>query len=79
MKLEQNLLIINMINTNITTSEFNKLTVEDFAARLKQANLVAEVDFDDRLKSLDQKLKQSKTFSSSKLIKKAENIWLKLF
>ena len=79
MKLEQNLLIINMINTNITTPEFNKLTVEDFAARLKQANLVAEVDFDDRLKSLDQKLKQSKTFSSSKLIKKAESIWLKLF
>ena len=74
MKLEQNLLIINMINTNITTPEFNKLTVEDFAARLKQANLVAEVDFDDRLKSLDQKLKQSKTFSSLKLIKKAENI-----
>ena len=63
-----------MINTYITTPEFNKLTVEGFAAILKQANLVAETDFDDRIKSLNQKLKQSKTFSSSQLIKEAENI-----
>ena len=43
----------------ITTPEFNKLTSENFAARLKQANLasnsdivnfVNKTDFDDKLK-----------------------------
>ena len=45
---------------NITTPEFNKLTAENFAARLGQANLaskndianfVNKTDFDDKLKS----------------------------
>ena len=40
-----------MINT-----EFNKLTTEDFAARLLQANLVTETDFDDKLPSLNRKI-----------------------
>ena len=31
----------------ITTQELNKLTAENFAARLKQANLVSKADFDD--------------------------------
>ena len=31
----------------ITTPEFNKLTAETFAARLKQANLVTKTNFDD--------------------------------
>ena len=39
-----------MINDN-TTPEFNKLTVESFAARLKQPNLVAKMDFDNKLTS----------------------------
>ena len=30
----------------ITTPEFNKLTAENFTARLKQANLVNKNDFD---------------------------------
>ena len=32
----------------ITTPEFNKLTAENFTARLKQANLVTQTDFDER-------------------------------
>ena len=54
----------------ITTSEFNKLTAEDFAARLEQANLasksdianfVKETDFDDKLKYVNKKVISSKT------------------
>ena len=45
----------------ITISEFNNLTAENFAARLKQANLVTKTDFDDKLKSLDQKVNSNKT------------------
>ena len=30
----------------ITNQEFNKLAVETFAARLRQANLVTKADFD---------------------------------
>ena len=35
----------------ITTPEFNKLTAENFTARLKQANLVTKTDFDKKLTS----------------------------
>ena len=45
----------------ITTAEFNKLTAENFASRLKQANLVAKTDFDGKLKSLNQKSNSNKT------------------
>ena len=49
----------------ITTQEFNKLTVENFAARLKQANLaskndiadfIKQTDFDKKLRNLCKKL-----------------------
>ena len=40
----------------LTTSEFNKLTTENFAARLVQANLVTKADFDTNLISLNKKL-----------------------
>ena len=46
---------------HITTPEFNKLTAENFAARLKQANLVTNTDFYDKLKSLNQKINSNKT------------------
>ena len=36
-------------------------TAENFAARLKQANLVTKTDFDDKLKSLNQKINSNKT------------------
>ena len=45
----------------ITTPEFNKLTAENFAARLKEVNLVAKADFDCRLKKLDKKITLNKT------------------
>ena len=40
--------------------ELNKLTAENFAARLK-ANLVTKTDFDDKLRSLSQKINSNKT------------------
>ena len=45
----------------IATPEFNQLTAEYFAARLKQANLVTKSDFDDNLKNLNQKINSNKT------------------
>ena len=44
-----------------TTPEFNKLTVESFAARLKQANLVNKTDFDNKLISFNRKITSNKT------------------
>ena len=44
----------------ITTPEFNKLTAENFAAVLAQANLITETDFDAKLSSLIEKLLQIK-------------------
>ena len=44
----------------ITTLEFNKLTAENFAARLALANLVTKTDFDDNLINLNKKLTQTK-------------------
>ena len=38
----------------ITTPELNKLTTENFAARLKQENVVTKTDFDSKLKTLNQ-------------------------
>ena len=38
---------------NITTPEFDKLTAENFAARLAQVNLVTKTDFDDKLINLN--------------------------
>ena len=37
----------------ITTPEFNKLTVENFAAKLAHPNLVEKTDFDDKLINLN--------------------------
>ena len=45
----------------ITTPEFNKLTTENFAARLAQANLVTKTDFDNKLSSLNRKIISNKT------------------
>ena len=60
-----NLVTTNVLNTKInevdskipnhdkyiTTPDFNKLTAENFTARLKQANLVTKTDFDNKLTS----------------------------
>ena len=45
----------------ITTPEFNKLTAENFAARLKQPNLVSKTDFDNKLISYKRKITSNKT------------------
>ena len=45
----------------ITTPEFNKLTAENFAARLAQANLITKTDFDSKLSSLNRKITSNKT------------------
>ena len=45
----------------ISTPEFNKLTGESYAARLKQANLVIKTDFDDRLKSFNKPITSNET------------------
>ena len=60
----------------ITTQEFNKLTSENFAGRLAQANLsiksdiavlVKKIDFDDKLKKLNKEVTSNK--SKSVLVK----------
>ena len=40
----------------ITTPEFTKLTSENFAARLKQANLVTKTEFDNKLTSFNKRI-----------------------
>ena len=45
----------------ITTPEFNELTAENFASRLKQANLVSKTDFDNKLISFNRKFNSNKT------------------
>ena len=44
----------------ITTSEFNKLTTENFIAILIQANLVTKRGFDAKLTSLNKKINSNK-------------------
>ena len=45
----------------ITTQEFNKLMAENFAARLKQANLVNKTDFDNKLTRFNRQITSNKT------------------
>ena len=45
----------------ITTPEFNKLTVEGFAARLKQANLTTKTDFVNKLIRYTRRITSNKT------------------
>ena len=40
----------------ITIQEFNKLTAENFAVRLKQADLVNKTDFDNKLASFNKRI-----------------------
>ena len=46
---------------NITTLEFNELTAENFASRLKQANLVNRTYFNNKLKSFNRQITSNKT------------------
>ena len=44
---------------------FNTLAASDFSARLVQANLVTETDFDNKVPSLDSKISVNKTKNES--------------
>ena len=44
----------------ITTQEFNKLETENFAARLKQADLVNNTDFNNTLTSFNRRITPNK-------------------
>ena len=46
---------------HIDTSEFKKLAVDVFNARIAQANLVTKTDFDAKLSCLNRKITQNKT------------------
>ena len=46
----------------IIPPEFNNLAARNFTARLAQANLVTKTDFDDKLKSPNQKFTQIKQY-----------------
>ena len=46
----------------IAIPKFNKLTVESFAARLKQANLVTKTDFDNKLTSYNKQIDSYKKY-----------------
>ena len=45
----------------ITTPQINKLTAENFASRLSQANLVTKTNSDTKLISLNRKINSNKT------------------
>ena len=45
----------------MSTPEFNKLTAENFTARLAQATLVTKTYFDYKTKNLNQKINSNKT------------------
>ena len=45
----------------ITIPEFNRLTTENFKARLKQANLISKSDLDSELKKISDRVTSNKT------------------
>ena len=45
----------------VDTSEFNKLAVDVFNARIAQANLVTKTDFDAKLSSFNRKITKNKS------------------
>ena len=45
----------------VTTPEFNKLTAENFKARLAKADLVTNTDFDTKLQDISKRITSSKT------------------
>ena len=61
----------------ITTTTFNKLTTENFAARLKQADLLNETDFDNNKQITSNKIKYLKVQKElNSLITKYYNFFL---
>ena len=63
-EIEKNILYYDHNNKYITTQQFDRLSAENFTARLKQANLetkadiddfVEKINFDDKLNNLNKK------------------------
>ena len=48
-------------NSKYITTQFNMLTAENFAARLRQADLVNKTDFDNKPTSFNRRITSSKT------------------
>ena len=48
-------LLLFLIQNKTSDPEFNKLTAENFTARLKQADIVSKTDFDNELRSFNRK------------------------
>ena len=59
LKLKKKLTVHNY-GKYITSPELTKLTAKNFATRLNQAKSITKADFDDKLKSLNQKLIKAK-------------------
>ena len=58
----------------ITTPEFNKLTAENFAARLKQANLASKTDIKNEIENeINELSKKVETISTKGLTKNLIN------
>ena len=69
-KLKTELLIMIIIISILLHKEFNKLTAENFVARLRQSHLATEADiddfienpdFDDKLKNLNKEVTSNKS------------------
>ena len=58
--LKRNLPIISITNI-LLFQNLNKLTAENFAVRLAQADLITKTDFDTKLSSLNRKIMSDKT------------------
>ena len=87
----QNLLTATILNTKlsevenkipdnskyVSTQEFNMLTAENFAARLKQADLVNKTDFDNKKTSFNRRITSEEVQKKlSSLMKKDYNFFL---
>ena len=59
----------------IDTSNFNKLAVDVFNARIAHANLVTKTDFDAKLSGFNKKITKNKTYS---LLVKNESVMVKV-
>ena len=51
----------------ITTQVFIKLTAEEFSARLKQADSLSKIDFDNRLTRFNRRITSNKNSSNLRL------------
>ena len=60
----------------LTTQKFIKLTIENFAARLTQTNLVSKTDFDNKVISFNRKITSNKK-KYSEVLKKLNSLTTK--